>query len=83
MVLADLIERIRGEYLDVPDLRLHPQPAQGLWHFERRGWDDLLGRLTDGRLVPSDGTAAGGDDSSSAGTLRGQPEERAESTRRR
>lgn len=43
---ATLEERIRGEFLEMPDLRLTPQQASRLWAVDRATSQVVLIRLT-------------------------------------
>ncbi len=52
MVLADLIERIRGGHLDMPDLQLTAPGTRRLWDLDRRASDELLRRLIEDRVLP-------------------------------
>jgi len=45
-VSATLEERIRGEFLEMPDLRLTPQQASRLWAVDRATSEVVLDRLT-------------------------------------
>jgi hypothetical protein len=45
-VSATLEERIRGEFLEMPDLRLTPQQASRLWAVDRTTSEGVLIRLT-------------------------------------
>jgi predicted transcriptional regulator of viral defense system len=45
-VSATLEERIRGEFLEMPDLRLTPQQASRLWAVDRTTSEVVLIRLT-------------------------------------
>lgn len=51
MVLSDIVERMRGEGLDVPGLRLTGTHARRLWNLDRRACQQLLHRLVEDRLV--------------------------------
>lgn len=43
---AMLEERIRGEFLEMPGLRLTPQQASRLWAVDRATSESMLDRLT-------------------------------------
>jgi hypothetical protein len=43
----DMLRRIRGEYLEMPGLRLTPAQAQRLWGLERGRCEMLLCELVD------------------------------------
>lgn len=47
MVLSDLVERIRGEDLESPGLRLTPPQAARLWNLDPHACDLLLQHLTE------------------------------------
>lgn len=51
MVLSDIIERMRGEDLDMPSLRLTATPAQRVWKLDRRACEQLLRRLIEDRVL--------------------------------
>ena len=40
--IHDILERIQGEYLELPGLRLTRSQAQRLWHFDRGVCDALV-----------------------------------------
>jgi hypothetical protein len=53
-VLADrvtLLERIRGEYLEMPGLRLTPVQARRLWGLDLTECQDLLDDLVSSRFL--------------------------------
>ena len=52
MVLSDLIERIRGEGLDTPGVRLDAPQARRLWDLDRRASGQLLRHLIEDRVLP-------------------------------
>ena len=43
--------RIRGEYLEMPGLRLTTAQAQRLWNLDRRTCEELLGTLVQSRFL--------------------------------
>ena len=45
--LDDVLRRVRGEYLEMPGLRLTTAQAQRLWGLERSDCDRLLTALVD------------------------------------
>ncbi len=47
----DMLRRIRGEYLEMPGLRLTAAQAQRLWGLERSACDALLGALVDAKFL--------------------------------
>ena len=53
-----LLERIRGEFLEMPGLRLTPAQACRLWALDRRQCDVVLRMLVDGHFLrqTSDGS---------------------------
>ena len=63
----ELTERIRGEYLELPGLRLTPAQAQRLWGLDRNACnvvltalveEQFLRRSRDGRFVRTDRAAS-------------------------
>lgn len=53
----DLLDRIRGEYLALPGLRLTPPQARRLWGLDEQQCAELLNRLVDAGFL--DATADG------------------------
>ena len=51
MRIDDVLQRIQGEYLEMPGLRLTPAQAQRLWGLERDVCDALLGALVDAKFL--------------------------------
>lgn len=60
----DMLQRIRGEFVEMPGLRLTPAQAQRLWGLERRRCEELLKVLVkdnflsqtrDGSFIKTDG----------------------------
>jgi len=47
----DALCRIRGEYLEMPGLRLTTAQAQRLWNLDRRTCELLLGTLVESRFL--------------------------------
>ena len=47
----EVLRRVRGEYLEMPGLRLTPQQAQRLWGLDRASCDTLLGALVDAKFL--------------------------------
>ena len=47
----DVVRRVRGEYIEMPGLRLTPAQAQRLWGLEREACDALLGALVDAKFL--------------------------------
>ena len=48
---AQLLDQIRGEYLDMPGLKLTLPQAQRLWHLRERECEALLGALIDAKFL--------------------------------
>lgn len=46
-----LLDRIRGEYLDLPGLKLTSPQAQRLWHLRERECEALLGALIEATFL--------------------------------
>jgi hypothetical protein len=51
MRVDEVLQRIQGEYLEMPGLRLTPAQAQRLWGLERDVCDALLGALVDAKFL--------------------------------
>jgi hypothetical protein len=51
MRIDDVLQRIQGEFLEMPGLRLTAAQAQRLWGLERDVCDALLGALIDARFL--------------------------------
>ena len=51
MRIDEVLQRIQGEYLEMPGLRLTPAQAQRLWGLERDVCDALLGALVDAKFL--------------------------------
>ena len=47
----DLLSRIRGEFLEMPGLRLTPEQAQRLWGLDHATCERLLQNLVDARFL--------------------------------
>jgi hypothetical protein len=47
----DVLRRVRGEYIEMPGLRLTPAQAQRLWGLDRDSCDALLGALVDAKFL--------------------------------
>lgn len=47
----EVIRRVRGEYLEMPGLRLTPQQAQRLWLLDERACNAVLGALVKARFL--------------------------------
>ena len=44
VAISDALRRVKGEYLEMPGLRLTPAQAQRLWGLDRESCQALLGR---------------------------------------
>ena len=51
MRIDDVLQRIQGDYVEMPGLRLTPAQAQRLWGLERDVCDALLGALVDAKFL--------------------------------
>lgn len=51
MRIDDVLQRIQGEYVEMPGLRLTPAQAQRLWGLERDVCDALLAALVDAKFL--------------------------------
>jgi hypothetical protein len=51
MRIDDVLQRIQGEFVEMPGLRLTPVQAQRLWGLERDVCDALLGALVDAKFL--------------------------------
>ena len=49
--LEDVLRRVKGEYTEMPGLRLTPAQAQRLWGLDRAACDALLGALVDAKFL--------------------------------
>ncbi len=49
--IQDVVRRIRGEFLEMPGLRLTPRQAQRLWRLDETACDAVLGALVDARFL--------------------------------
>ena len=47
----DVIQRVQGEYIEMPGLRLTTAQAQRLWGLDRAACDALLGALVDAKFL--------------------------------
>ena len=47
----DVLRRVRGEYIEMPGLRLTTAQAQRLWGLDRDACDALLGALVDAKFL--------------------------------
>lgn len=48
--IQDVVRRIRGEFLEVPGLRLTPEQARRLWRLDETACEAVLGALVDARF---------------------------------
>ena len=51
MRIDDVLQRIQGEFVEMPGLRLTASQAQRLWGLEREVCTALLGALVDARFL--------------------------------
>ena len=51
MRMDDVLQRIQGEFVEMPGLRLTTAQAQRLWGLERDVCDALLGALVDAKFL--------------------------------
>ena len=51
MRIDEVLQRIQGEYSEMPGLRLTAAQAQRLWGLERAVCDELLGALVDAKFL--------------------------------
>lgn len=49
--LDDVLQRVQGEYREMPGLRLTTAQAQKLWGLDRSACDALLGALVDAKFL--------------------------------
>ena len=49
--IQDVVRRIRGEFLEMPGLRVTPQQARRLWRLDETACDAVLGALVDARFL--------------------------------
>jgi hypothetical protein len=49
--ISDALRRVKGEYLEMPGLRLTPAQAQRLWGLDRESCQALLGALVDAKFL--------------------------------
>ncbi len=49
--LDRIFERIQGEYIEMPGLRLTVAQAQRLWGLDRAACDTVLGALVDAKFL--------------------------------
>ena len=51
VAIEDALRRVKGEYLDMPGLRLTLAQAQRLWGLDRESCSALLGALVDAKFL--------------------------------
>ena len=51
MLIDEVLQRIQGEFVEMPGLRLTASQAQRLWGLERDVCDALLGALVDAKFL--------------------------------
>ena len=51
MLIDEVLQRIQGEFVEMPGLRLTAAQAQRLWGLERDVCDALLGALVDAKFL--------------------------------
>jgi hypothetical protein len=49
--VADALRRVKGEFLEMPGLKLTASQAQRLWGLDRESCEALLGALVDARFL--------------------------------
>jgi hypothetical protein len=49
--IQEVVQRIRGEFLEMPGLRLTAQQARRLWRLDETACDAVLGALVDARFL--------------------------------
>ncbi len=49
--IQDVVQRIRGEFLEMPGLRLTAEQARRLWRLDETACDAVLGALVDARFL--------------------------------
>ena len=49
--IQEVVLRIRGEFLEMPGLRLTPQQARRLWRLDETSCEAVLGALVDARFL--------------------------------
>ena len=51
MRIDEVLQRIQGEFVEMPGLRLTPAQAQRLWGLDRSACDALLNALVDAKFL--------------------------------
>jgi hypothetical protein len=49
--ISDVLQRVQGEYIEMPGLRLTTAQAQRLWGLDQAACDALLGALVDAKFL--------------------------------
>jgi hypothetical protein len=49
--IQEVVDRVRGEYLEMPGLRLTPEQARRLWRLDERSCERVLGALVHERFL--------------------------------
>jgi hypothetical protein len=49
--MQDVVRRVRGEFLEMPGLRLTPQQARRLWLLDEQSCEAILGALVKARFL--------------------------------
>jgi len=49
--IQEVVRRIRGEFLEMPGLRVTPQQARRLWRLDETACEAVLGALVDARFL--------------------------------
>jgi hypothetical protein len=49
--IQDVVRRIRGEFLEMPGLRLTSEQARRLWRLDETACEAVLGALVDARFL--------------------------------
>jgi hypothetical protein len=49
--IQDMVQRVRGEFLEMPGLRLTPEQARRLWRLDQSACEIVLGALVDARFL--------------------------------
>jgi len=49
--IQDVVRRIRGEFLEMPGLRLTPEQARRLWRLDETSCEAVLGALVDAHFL--------------------------------
>jgi hypothetical protein len=49
--IQEVLRRVRGEFLEMPGLRLTPEQARKLWRLDQSSCEAVLGALLDARFL--------------------------------